>query len=257
MEFIIPIWSRMILFNYPTVIGFAIGIKLLKNWYLKRTEINQVTREKISIELELLKSQVHPHFLFNTLNNIYSFIINDSPQAPAVLKKLSAMLHYLIYDCNQPLVKLQSELQMIRDYVDLEKIRYGKNFNMQLSVNGMTENKLIAPLLLIPFLENSFKHGASQMLTHPWINLELNIKEETLFLNLSNSKPVLVNEITSSGGLGLNNVKRRLSLLYPGSHILNSKEDMLSYSVELKIPLQTEKKKTDRSKNQILTDELV
>jgi LytS/YehU family sensor histidine kinase len=121
----------------------------------------------------------------------------------------------------------------------------------------MAENKLIAPLLLIPFLENSFKHGASQMLTHPWINLEIDIKEEELFLYLSNSKPVLVNEINLSGGLGLSNVKKRLSLLYPGSHILKIKEDLLSYSVELNSPLHIEMKKTDHSKKQILTDELV
>src|SRR5215218_4817647 len=122
----------LLLFIYPTVVGFALAIKLLKNWFLKQKEAAQVATEKINAELQLLKSQVHPHFLFNTLNNIYSFIINDSSAAPEVLKKLSTLLRYIIYECNHPLVKLEKELKMIRDYIDLEKIRYGENFNMSL-----------------------------------------------------------------------------------------------------------------------------
>ncbi|HEY3250628.1 MAG TPA: histidine kinase, partial [Ignavibacteria bacterium] len=171
IDYIIPRWGRQILFNYPTVVGFALAIKLLKDWYLKQKETAEVAREKINAELQLLKAQVHPHFLFNTLNNIYSFIINNSPAAPEALKKLSTLLRYIIYECNQPLVKLEKELKMLRGYIDLEKIRYGESFNMSLQIQGSPSNKMICPLLLIPFLENSFKHGASQMLTHPWINL--------------------------------------------------------------------------------------
>jgi two-component system, LytTR family, sensor kinase len=237
MEFIIPIWGRQILFNYPTVLGFALAIKLLKNWYLKQEEAAQVAREKINAELELLKSQVHPHFLFNTLNNIYSFIINDSPAAPEALKKLSTLLHYIIYECNQPLVKLEEELKMIMGYIDLEKIRYGESLNMSLQIQGNAINKMICPLLLIPFLENSFKHGASQMLTHPWINLDIVIEDQNLYFNLSNSKPTLSIESTIIKGLGLSNVKKRLAILYHGTHSLNITEDMMSFSVSLKVPV--------------------
>src|SRR4029078_6526741 len=187
-SFIIPIWIRQIVFNYPTVVGFALAIKLLKRWYLKQKETEQLVREKINGELQLLKAQVHPHFLFNTLNNIYSFIINDSNDATEALKKLSTLLRYIIYECDQPLVQLEKELKMIRDYIDLEKIRYGKNFNMKLQVRGNASNKMICPLILIPFLENSFKHGASQMLAHPWVNLDLVIEDQFLNFNLSNSK---------------------------------------------------------------------
>ena len=239
MNFIIPIWGRQILFNYPTVIGFALAIKFLKNWYLKQNEAMQVAREKINAELQLLKAQVHPHFLFNTLNNIYSFIINDSPGATEAIKKLSALLRYIIYECNQPLVKLEKELKMIKDYIDLEKIRYGESFNMSLQIQGDVSNKMICPLLLIPFLENSFKHGASQMLTHPWVNLDIVIEEEELYFNLSNSKPTLTGEKTIAKGLGLNNVKKRLAILYPGIHSLNITDDLMSFSVLLKVPLFT------------------
>lgn len=257
MEFTIPIWSRQVLFNYPTIIGFAIGIKLLKKWYLKQKETLLIEKEKVNIELELLKSQVHPHFLFNTLNNIYSFIINDSPKAPEVLKKLSDLLRYLIYDCSHSLVKLQSELQMIEDYIDLEKIRYGKSFNMQLEVKGKAENKMISPLLIIPFLENSFKHGASQMLSHPWINLDLTIYDDELLLRLSNSKPVLVTESITSKGLGLSNVQKRLKLLYPDNHLLSISQDMLSYNVELRIPIENTEPIIKLSENKTKVYELV
>lgn len=237
MDFIIPLWGRQILFNYPTVVGFALAIKLLKNWYLKQDETAQVAREKINAELQLLKAQVHPHFLFNTLNNIYSFIINNSPAGPQAIKKLSTLLRYLIYECNQPLVNLEKELKMIRDYVDLEKIRYGKNFNMSMQIQGSASEEMICPLLLIPFLENSFKHGASQMLTHPWISLDVIIKEQDLHFTLSNSKPIIGGENTMTTGLGLRNVKKRLAILYPATHSLTIVEDPMSFSVSLKVPL--------------------
>jgi len=237
MSFIIPVWARLILFNYPTVVGFALAIKILKNWYLKQKETAQVGREIINGELQLLKAQVHPHFLFNTLNNIYSFIINDSNDATEALKKLSTLLRYIIYECDQPLVQLEKELKMIRDYIDLEKIRYGKNFNMSLQVQGNASKKMISPLLLIPFLENSFKHGASQMLTHPWINLDITILEHELEFILSNSKPAIAGEKTISNGLGLRNVKKRLSILYKDTHALNITDDIMSFSVSLKVPI--------------------
>jgi LytS/YehU family sensor histidine kinase len=112
-----------------------------------------------------------------------------------------------------------------------------ENFNMSLQIQGNAINKMICPLLLIPFLENSFKHGASQMLTHPWVNLDITIGEENLHFNLSNSKPTLTGERTVTKGLGLNNVKKRLAILYPGMHSLNITEDVMSFSVSLKVPL--------------------
>ena len=237
MDFIIPLWGRQILFNYPTVVGFALAIKLMKNWYRKQEEVAHAAHEKINAELQLLKAQVHPHFLFNTLNNIYSFIINDSPAAPDAIKKLSTLLRYIIYECNQPLVKLEKELKMIRGYIDLENIRYGENFNMSFQVRGSSGNKMISPLLLIPFLENSFKHGASQMLTHPWVNLNIVIGDDELHFNLSNSKPTSTEEKIITKGLGLSNVKKRLAILYPETHSLDISDDVMSYSVSLRIPI--------------------
>ncbi|MDQ6608409.1 MAG: histidine kinase, partial [Bacteroidota bacterium] len=157
-------WDN-IMFNCPTAGGIAVSIKLLKHWYFKQKETQQVATSKAKAELQLLKAQVHPHFLFNTLNNIYSFTLTGSPKAPEMVKKLSGLLRYILHECDQPLVPLEKELLMIQDYMALEKIRYGEQMDMTVDIRGDYSDKMIAPLLLIPFVENSFKHGASRMLS--------------------------------------------------------------------------------------------
>ncbi|MGI8581122.1 MAG: sensor histidine kinase [Chitinophagaceae bacterium] len=253
--FITPIWIRQILFNYPTVVGFAVAIKFLKRWYLKQIETEQLTRENISAELQLLKAQVHPHFLFNTLNNIYSFILNGSPKAPEIIKKLSSLLKYILNECNRTLVPLEKELLMIQDYMELERIRYGDKLNISLHVQGNTTGKMISPLLLIPFVENSFKHGTSQMLAHPWVKLDILIENEKLEFKISNNKPESKNEIITKNGIGLYNVKKRLQLLYSGAYSLYITENEMSYNVVLRIsvhlPLQKDKQILNLQENKV------
>lgn len=247
MDFIVPIWIRQILFNYPTVVGFAIAIKLLKRWYLKQKETTLLVREKINAELQLLKAQVHPHFLFNTLNNIYSFIITGSDKASEMIKKLSSLLHYILNECNHPLVPLEKELSMIQDYIALEQIRYGDRLNLNLHIQGSPGGKLICPLLLIPFVENSFKHGTSRILSYPWVRLEINIEKDFLEFKLSNNKPERNNESGLKKGIGLKNVKKRLELLYPYAHSLNITENEMSYDVLMRIALHTELEKPPKT----------
>ena len=237
MSFIIPIWIRQIVFNYPTVVGFALAIKLLKRWYLKQKETDQLVREKINAELQLLKAQVHPHFLFNTLNNIYSFILNGSDKAPEMIKKLSSLLYYILNDCNRKWVSLDKEISMIQDYIALEQIRYGDRLNLSLHIQGSPKGKMISPLMLIPFVENSFKHGTSRTLTHPWVRLDIHIDKDFLEFKLTNNKPEYNIESTGKKGIGLNNVKKRLQLIYPESHSLNIIENEMSYEVYMKIIL--------------------
>jgi len=237
MDYIIRLWLRQIVFNYPTVVGFAVGIKLLKHWYLKQKETEQLTREKINAELLLLKAQVHPHFLFNTLNNIYSFILNGSVKAPEMIKKLSSLLHYILNECDRDLVPLEKELSLLQDYMALERIRYGDALSMTLHMHGNAKGKMISPLLLIPFVENSFKHGTSRMLTHPWVNLDINIEDQSMDFKISNNKPPWTNEPAAKKGIGLANVKKRLQLLYPASHSLMITESEMSYDVSMKIAL--------------------
>lgn len=226
-------------FNLATVVSIAAAIKLMKSWWVKQQEAAQMIKEKANAELQLLKAQVHPHFLFNSLNNIYSFSLEGSLKAPEMIKKLSGLLLYMLHGCKQALVPLKKELQMINDYIALEKIRYGDRIRIELQIPQHLSNEMIAPLLLIPFVENSFKHGASKMMTHPYILLNISLKEQVLFFTLKNSKPSEVEELraNSNGGLGLKNVKKRLSLLYPGKHELRIINEDSSFNIELTISL--------------------
>jgi len=221
--------------NPPLIFGLFLSLKTLKGWHLEQLKSETLSKENANAELQLLKAQVHPHFLFNTLNNIYSFSLNGSPQAGLLVKKLSGMLSYMIHECEEKLVPLEKELKLIEDYMGLEKVRYGKRLDMQVEIHGDFENRFIAPLLMIPFIENSFKHGTSQMLQHPWIKLEITTVDNQLFLKLSNSKPALVHATNQNMGIGLLNVKKRLQLLYAGKHQLDisSTEDMFTVNMQI------------------------
>lgn len=229
---------REMLTSFPVVLGFALLIKLMKRWWLKQVETTQLMKEKTKAELQLLKAQVHPHFLFNTLNNIYYFTLKGSPKAPEMISKLSALLHYIINECNQPLVPLEKEIAMLEDYMALEKIRYGEQMQMNIDVQGESSGKYIAPLLLIPFVENSFKHGASKMLEHPWVKLSIIIEENRMFFYIGNSRPLEAQPHLKKGNIGLKNVKQRLQLLYPQSHELNIVSEPESFTASLTIQLQ-------------------
>jgi sensor histidine kinase YesM len=221
-----------------TVAGFAAAIKLTKYWYHKNQRTQQLEREKLSAELQLLKAQVHPHFLFNTLNNLYSLTLLKSDHAPEVVLKLSALLRYMLYECNAPQVPLGKEVRMMQDYVELEKLRYGDRLDLALNVRGELAGKGIAPLLLLPFLENAFKHGASQQLDQAWIALDLLVKGNTLKLKLINGvsegAPPVRGE-PDFQGIGLQNVRKRLELLYPGRHELKILHEAETFMVTLSI----------------------
>jgi sensor histidine kinase YesM len=224
--------------SLPIITGIALMIKLIKRWWNKMKETEQLTKEKVKAELQLLKSQVHPHFLFNTLNNIYYFTISGSPKAPEMIKKLTDLLNYILHECNHPLVPLEKEIKMIHDYMDLEKIRYGDQMNMSVELPGDCKHKMIAPLLLIPFVENSFKHGTSKVLSDAFIKLIMRINENTLYFSLSNNKPKAFEPIKGKGNFGLMNVKKRLELLYPGDHVLLINEESEVFTIELQIQLK-------------------
>jgi LytS/YehU family sensor histidine kinase len=220
------------------VTGFAVIIKMMKRDWLKQQETLQVAREKAKAELQLLKSQIHPHFLFNTLNNVYFLTLTTSQKAPEMLEKLADMLRYILNECNRSYVPLGKEIKMIEDYVALEKMRYGDRLKMDLQIKGEYDNKMISPLLLIPIVENSFKHGASKMLEYPWINLNITIDGHYLFCLISNSRPNEIFQSQHQKHIGLNNVKKRLQLLYPTTHELKIAESIESFEVFLKISLE-------------------
>jgi len=224
------------IFGPPVLCGMFLTIKMLKSFYAKMEEKQQLVKENANAELQLLKARVHPHFLFNTLNNIYSFSLTNSTKAKNLVHRLADTLHYMIYDCDQPLVPLSKELKLLNDYIALEKIRYGTRLEIETQIEGETENKLIAPLLMIPFVENCFKHGTSQMIEECWVKLQVEVIDEMMSFKISNSKPIKqTNE--SVKGIGLKNVQKRLELIYPGQYQLQIASRENSYHVYLELKL--------------------
>ena len=234
--------------NAPLICGLLLSLKTLKTWHLKQLENETLTREKANAELQLLKAQIHPHFLFNTLNNIYSFTLTKSPLAAELVQKLSDMLGYMITDCDHTMVSLEKEIQLIKDYIGLEKVRYGDRLDIQMHINGDGKNKMIAPLLMIPFVENCFKHGASIMRGKQWMQLSIHVNNNVLYFNLTNSKPLHPVNNKSKNGIGLLNVKKRMALLYPDKHqlIINANDGV--YNVQLQIELQTQIATEDKNR---------
>lgn len=218
---------------------FASTIVLFKHWLKKQQEWLQAEKEKVTAELKLLKAQVHPHFLFNTLNNIYSFSLEASPKTPQLILKLSSLLSYMLYDCKADQVLLEKELEVMKDYADLESERYGNNIEISWQVEGDVEDKYIAPLLLLPFLENAFKHGTSEQLEKPWLSFDLVIRQNMMKCKVVNSK----NELApvSSQGIGVENVKKRLLFLYPGKYELKINDEGDFFVVSLLLELTNNK----------------
>ena len=219
-----------------TIGGISAAIKLMKHWYVKEQRNLMLQKENMEAQLEVLKAQIHPHFLFNTLNNIYSHTRKSSPVASKMLMELSDMLRYILYEGNQQQVALSKELKMICDYIELEKLRYGNKLEVTVDLPANANRYSIAPLLLLPFVENCFKHGASTMLEHPWVSLHISVNNNLLHMKLLNGK--IQTDETHSMGIGLKNVQERLRLLYPGKHELQIINEADVFIVNLKAELE-------------------
>lgn len=219
--------------------GVTSMIILCKHWAKKQREWLQAEKEKISAELQLLKAQVHPQFLFNTLNNIYTFSLTKSPKTPQLILKLSSILSYMLYDCKAEQVLLEKELEVMKDYVDLEKERYGNQMEISWNIEGDLEDRYIVPLLLLPFLENAFKYGTSEQIEKPWLSFDLVIKQNTIKCKIANSKNELVP--VTIHGIGIENVKKRLDFLYPGKHELKINDEGDFFVVSLLLELSNYK----------------
>jgi len=219
-----------------TIGGVAAAIKLMKYWYVKNARNLELQKENIASQLQLLKAQVHPHFLFNTLNNVYSHAQVGSSSTPVLIAGLSDMLRYMLYECDTPLVPLEKELKMVQDYVLLERVRYGNKLDVNIQLSGNTRHVYIAPLLLLPFIENCFKHGASQMIEQPWVSLQIMIEGDWMRMKLLNGKAPGVKTV-SEGGIGIANVVRRLAYVYPDKHqlVINNEEEVFIVNLRLQL----------------------
>jgi sensor histidine kinase YesM len=227
-----------------TIGGMAGCIKLMKHWYMKERRNLQLQKQNAESQLQLLKAQVHPHFLFNTLNNIYSYTHQTSPAAANLVTGLSDMLRYMLYETNQPLVPLRKELKLLEDYISIERIRYGNKLDVHIEVDGNIEGLYIAPLLLIPFVENCFKHGASRMIDSPWISLHITIgSDNAMYMKLVNGKPEDLDIVTANKGIGIENVRKRLQLVYAFQYKLDIINDSNVFVVNLKLQLDKKKQR--------------
>lgn len=219
-------------------IGVGLAFKIIEDWFVHEQERSALVNERNTAELAFLKSQVNPHFLFNTLNNIYSLAYTKSDAAPGAILKLSELMRYMLYDSNGQSggtgrVSLSKEVAYLQNYVELEKLRVA-NANVLFSIDGNTDLFRIEPLLLVSFVENAFKHGDLTDPGQPLV-LDLSVRNGRLRFDTLNKK--INHQTDASGGIGLANVQRRLSLLYPNQHTLHITNDPDSYACSLELTL--------------------
>ena len=220
---------------YTTAI--TMSLKLVKHWYEKERLAKVLETLNAETELKYLKSQINPHFLFNSLNSIYALSLQKSDFTPDLILKLSDILRYLLYEGSEKKVSLTQEIKYLRSYLELEKVRHGDRMDLQIEIQGETDSYEIAPMLLIPFVENSFKHGLGKDRSNGFVKVLIVTHEDDLHFEIVNSKPSTGSEISQQagyqGGIGLINVKKRLNLLYPKQHAL----ELISTETEFKVSL--------------------
>jgi len=235
-------WEANSFLTLTTTAGVTSVIILFKHWLRSQHERLQAEKEKVISELQLLKAQIHPHFLFNTLNNIYSFSLENSAKTPGMILKLSSLLNYMLYECKSEEVLLEKEIEVMKNYIDLEKERYGNNLDISINIEGDIADKFIAPLLILPFLENAFKHGTSEQLDKIWLSIDIAVHKYTLRCKIANSKNEGV--LFRDKGFGIVNVKKRLKLLYPEKHELKIADEGSFFVVSLQLGLVDYKAET-------------
>jgi len=212
---------------------FTTLIKLSRSWYT----LQNIEKENLSLELNSLKSQVNPHFFFNSLNSIYSLALKKDDRTPKVILELSQLMRYMLYEVSEEKVPLYKEIEVMQAYVDLQRLRADESTQINFSVEGDVEDVLIAPLLFFPLIENSFKHGVKGTSNEGFVNIKLKLEGQDLTLNISNNKGEVDDvEEGKFGGIGIENVKKRLKLIYPKSGLLiEEKEESFDVKVRIKL----------------------
>ncbi len=219
------------------VVAFVTTIKLTVDWVYERRRVEELQEIQLKTELDFLKSQIQPHFFFNTLNNLYSLTLKKSDVAPSVVLKLSDIMQYVLYDASKPKIRLYDEITYIQNYIDLERLRYGDRIDIEMDIIGEIETVEVPSLLFLPFIENCFKHGVNE---DGKIKITLsfeNVKNKTLIFKVQNTFDRFV-KTNNEHGIGIRNVKRRLELLYKKKYELLTTINENTYQVTLKIPLK-------------------
>ena len=227
-----------VLSYFPRVYFFAfifLFIKTVKNRAAVKHRMEILQREKATAELNFLKAQIHPHFLFNTLNNLYVLTLDKSDSAPDLVVRLSEMLDYMLYQCKEEKVGICKELELLKNYIDLEKLRYGDRLQLDVESNIDDPQTLIAPLILVSIVENAFKHGVSGTIKRAVIKVHLRVSEGNIYFRVYNTKPSVTqrDSMNYKKGIGLKNVQRQLELIYPDQSTWKIEERDESYEINL------------------------
>ena len=222
---------------YMLVAGLSVAIKMTDGWYRVETVQRELEKERAEAELQNLRSQLNPHFLFNTLNNIYSLIAFSPEQAQEAVHGLSRLLRYVLYESSQPFVPLEKELDFLRDYVELMRIRLPRHVEVRINIPPLPAGTMIAPLLFISLVENAFKHGTSPG-KPSFVHIDIHREGDSLICEITNSYfPKDAEKDKSGSGIGLRNLEKRLALLYPGRHRFIRGKEGDTYRAYLSITL--------------------
>ncbi len=240
--------ERLFDFNYMLevgigefyVVGFTMAIYLIINWVNNQKHTSELERKNFETELSFLKSQIQPHFFFNTLNSLYSLTLIKSDRAPETVLKLSELMEYVIYQGKLESVSLIKEITYIQNFIDLERLRYGNKLDLNINIEGNLDNGKIAPLILIPFVENSFKHGIHPNMDKITININFVIQENNLLFSIDNNKYPAITKRKEASGVGIDYTKRRLDLIYGNAYTLSIDDGGDNYLVKLKIPVHAD-----------------
>ena len=221
------------------IVAVPVMIELMKRWLEQRREAEMLMREKVAAELQLLKSQVQPHFIFNTLNNIYMLSLKGSPSASEMIFGLSSLLNYMLYESKNDLVDIEKEIDYLKNYINLEKIRYGERLDAQLVVSNNVKGIKVPPLLVLPLIENAFKHGVSNEMEAGWIDINFSRMRNQLIIKVENSicEYKKINE-DFKNGLGLENLRRRLEIMMPERYELKILEEDGNFLATLKLTFE-------------------
>lgn len=232
--------TRFIVQHTTSVIFIVIFIGMLRfaeDWFQLEARKKEIENEKLTAELRFLKAQINPHFLFNTLNNLYYLAFTQSPNTTVVIDKLSQMMRYMIYESNHSKVPLKKEIDYMENYISLEELRLENQVPITFEVKGNTEQVMIEPFLFITFLENAFKHGVSSTSADSWVKVAITVGDKRCTYTVENSRLPEKENNEEKSGIGLQNLRRRLELSYPERHTLHIKETPDTYHIELTLDL--------------------
>lgn len=232
-------------FRHSSLYLLSLFLGLTDDWKRQEKRLSDMQTEKIKAELNFLRSQVNPHFLFNTLNNLYSLALEKSDKTPEYILKLSNIMDYMLYESNEMEVPLEKDLDNLKNYIEIERIRHLDGSKIQFEIEGNVKSQMIAPLILLPLVENAFKHGLNARFEDNFVKALICVEDQKLSFFIENNKNTPNNGQNTEGasfeekghGIGLQNLYKRLELFYPKRHFIEIRGNAKSYAVLLKLDL--------------------